>query len=130
MPKPSHHALEDKRKDKKVDDIRRQKEHKLKEEERHSKESKKLEEVKPVAKPGLSDGEMIEVICNDRLGRKIRVKCNSDDTIGDFKKLIAAQCGTRPEKIRLQKWYTIFKDHLTLDDYEIKDGMGLELYYT
>jgi ubiquitin-like protein 5 len=25
---------------------------------------------------------MIEVILNDRLGKKIRVKCNPDDTIG------------------------------------------------
>lgn len=104
---------------------------------------------------------MIEVVCNDRLGKKIRVKCNPDDTIGDLKKLIAAQTGTRPEKIRLQKWcvwhsllplaralaldsralcssalhclfssrYSIFKDHITLEDYEIHDGMGLELYY-
>ena len=61
---------------------------------------------------------MIEVICNDRLGRKIRVKANSDDTIGDLKKILAAQTGTRPEKIRLQKWYTVFKDHITLQDYE------------
>ena len=73
---------------------------------------------------------MIEVICNDRLGKKIRVKCNEDDTIGDLKKLVAAQSGTRPEKIRIQKWYTIFKDHITLEDYEIHDGMGLELYYS
>ena len=72
---------------------------------------------------------MIEVICNDRLGKKVRVKCNEDDTIGDLKKLIAAQVGTRPEKIRIQKWYTIYKDHVTLEDYEIHDGMGLELYY-
>lgn len=110
---------------------------------------------------------MIEVICNDRLGKKVRVKCNEDDTIGDLKKLIAAQTGTRPEKIRylkhqnqfdfaylslfnlkhsffngkfsmkctqlifirIQKWYTIYKDHITLGDYEIHDGMGLELYY-
>ena len=54
---------------------------------------------------------------------------SEDDTIGDLKKLIAAQTGTRPEKIRLQKWYTVFKDHITLEDYEIHDGMGLELYY-
>jgi ubiquitin-like protein 5 len=71
---------------------------------------------------------MIEVICNDRLGKKIRVKCNPDDTIGDLKKLLSAQIGTRPEKLRIQKWYTVFKDHITLDDYEIHDGMGLELY--
>ena len=71
---------------------------------------------------------MIEVICNDRLGKKIRVKCNADDTVGDLKKLLAAQTGTRPEKLRIQKWYTVYKDHITLEDYEIHDGMGLELY--
>jgi len=112
---------------------------------------------------------MIEVICNDRLGKKIRVKCNpgaqqaaymlsiaprptharahalpahspaphypptrppdADDTVGDLKKLLAAQTGTRAEKLRIQKWYTVYKDHITLEDYEIHDGMGLELYY-
>jgi len=35
--------------------------------------------------------------------------------------------GTRPEKLRIQKWYTVYKDHITLEDYEIHDGMGLEL---
>jgi len=74
-------------------------------------------------------GTMMEVVLNDRLGKKVRVKCNEDDTIGDLKKLVAAQTGTRPEKIRIQKWYTIYKDHITLGDYEIHDGMGLELYY-
>ena len=60
---------------------------------------------------------------------QIRVKCNEDDTVGDLKKLVAAQTGTRPEKIRIQTWYTFYKDHITLADYEIHDGMGLELYY-
>ncbi|CAJ0940833.1 unnamed protein product [Ranitomeya imitator] len=46
---------------------------------------------------------MIEVVCNDRLGKKVRVKCNSEDTIKDLKKLIAAQTGTRWEKIVLKK---------------------------
>ncbi|KAK7160989.1 hypothetical protein R3I94_003836 [Phoxinus phoxinus] len=73
--------------------------------------------------------EMIEVVCNDRLGKKVRVKCNQEDTIGDLKKLIAAQTGTRWDKIVLKKWYTIFKDHVSLGDYEIHDGMNLELYY-
>ncbi|XP_077779847.1 ubiquitin-like protein 5 isoform X1 [Podarcis muralis] len=111
---------------------------------------------------------MIEVVCNDRLGKKVRVKCkypklkrssfcwrlewhlpalyaaivfylrlwcmkkeeaSSDDTIRDLKKLIAAQTGTRWDKIVLKKWYTIFKDHVSLADYEIHDGMNLELYY-
>ncbi|CAO2145554.1 unnamed protein product, partial [Urochloa humidicola] len=75
------------------------------------------------------EAKMIEVVLNDRLGKKVRVKCNEDDTIGDLKKLVAAQTGTRPEKIRIQKWYNIYKDHITLKDYEIHDGMGLELYY-
>jgi len=73
---------------------------------------------------------MLEITCNDRLGKKIRVKCNEDDLIGDVKKLVAAQTGTRPEKIVLKKWYTIFKDNITVGDYEIKDGMNLELYYS
>eukprot|EP00056_Hartaetosiga_gracilis_P022350 m.29748 g.29748 ORF g.29748 m.29748 type:complete len:74 (+) comp9597_c0_seq1:59-280(+) len=72
---------------------------------------------------------MIEVVCNDRLGKKVRVKCNEDDTIGDLKKLIAALTGTQSEKIVLKKWYNVFKDHITLQDYEIHDGMNLELYY-
>ena len=37
---------------------------------------------------------MIEVVVNDRLGKKVRVKCNEDDTVGDLKKLVAAQIGT------------------------------------
>lgn len=62
----------------------------------------------------------------------IKTKLNcliSDDTIGDLKKLIAAQTGTRWDKIVLKKWYVIYKDHITLEDYEIHDGMNLELYY-
>ena len=69
---------------------------------------------------------MIEVVCNDRLGKKVdvsfyglvyaragdllltraqvRVKCNADDTIGDLKKLIAAQvCVRHALRRRLQK---------------------------
>lgn len=57
------------------------------------------------------------------------MKCEPDDTIGDLKKLIAAQTGTRPDKIRLQKWNIVYKDHITLEDYEISDGTGLELFY-
>ncbi|KAJ7074146.1 ubiquitin-like protein [Mycena amicta] len=89
---------------------------------------------------------LIEVIANDRLGRKgsrhgahnshptnqlnssVRVKCSPEDTVGDLKKLIAAQTGTDHTKIQLKKWYTIYKDHITLSDYEINDGMSLEMY--
>uniref|UniRef100_A0A671M5E3 Ubiquitin-like protein 5 n=1 Tax=Sinocyclocheilus anshuiensis TaxID=1608454 RepID=A0A671M5E3_9TELE len=42
--------------------------------------------------------------------------CVQEDTIGDLKKLIAAQTGTRWDKIVLKKWYTVFKDHVSLGD--------------
>eukprot|EP00048_Salpingoeca_helianthica_P022756 m.20127 g.20127 ORF g.20127 m.20127 type:complete len:74 (-) comp7762_c0_seq2:128-349(-) len=72
---------------------------------------------------------MIEVTCNDRLGKKVRVKCNEEDTIGDLKKLVAALTGTHADKIVLKKWYNIYKDHIALSDYEIHDGFNFELYY-
>ena len=34
----------------------------------------------------------------------VRVKCSPEDTVGDLKKLIAAQIGTDPSKIQLKKW--------------------------
>ncbi|WFD28795.1 ubiquitin-like modifier hub1 [Malassezia nana] len=74
---------------------------------------------------------MIEVIANDRLGRKgtfILSNNHPEDTVGDLKKLIAAQTGTAPQKIILKKAYSTFKDHITLADYEIHDGDSLELH--
>ena len=81
------------------------------------------------------------------------MKCSPEDTVGDLKKLIAAQTGTDSSKITLKKWYanktpafcpmsiafrpthveylgryTTYKDHITLADYEIHDGMSLEMY--
>lgn len=55
--------------------------------------------------------------------RVVRVKCLPTDTVGDLKRLIAAQTGTTAQKIQLKKWYTAFKDHVSLQDYEIHDGM-------
>ena len=72
---------------------------------------------------------MIEVFVDDRLGKKVSVLCNADDTIGDLKKLVGYISGTRAERIRLQKAETVFKDHITLEDYEIHDGTNLELFY-
>jgi ubiquitin-like protein 5 len=43
--------------------------------------------------------------------------------------MIAAQTGTDWRKIVLKKWYTAYKDHIRLSDYEIHNGMSLELYY-
>ena len=38
--------------------------------------------------------------------------CSPDDTVGDLKKLVAAQTGTKPEKIVLKKWYKTKRDLL------------------
>ncbi|KAG8203147.1 ubiquitin-like protein 5 [Candida albicans P57072] len=72
---------------------------------------------------------MIEIQANDRLGKKIKLKCLETDTIGDVKKILGLQIGTPPEKIILKKGYQVYKDHITLDDYEIHDGFNFELYY-
>ena len=101
----------------------------MREREQQQQPTKSTDESYTVFTIPLQPFNMIEVVLNDRLGKKVRVKCNEDDTIGDLKKLAAAQLGTRPEKLKIQKWYTIYKDHITLEDYEIHDGMGLELYY-
>nr|XP_019003132.1 ubiquitin-like protein 5 [Kwoniella mangroviensis CBS 8507]OCF66593.1 ubiquitin-like protein 5 [Kwoniella mangroviensis CBS 8507] len=78
--------------------------------------------------PSAASMRFIEVIANDRMGRKVRVKCLPTDTVGDLKKLIAAQTGTTAQKIQLKKWYTNFKDHVSLQDYEINDGMVSEIF--
>ena len=45
-----------------------------------------------------------------------------------------ADAAARPDSLMLTDEflgprYNIYKDHITLEDYEIHDGMGLELYY-
>lgn len=72
---------------------------------------------------------MIEVLANDRLGKKIKVKCLEEDSVGDLKKMIGALTGTDWQKIVLKKGYKVYKDHITLADYEIHDGFNFELYY-
>nr|3PLU_A Chain A, Ubiquitin-like modifier HUB1 [Saccharomyces cerevisiae]3PLU_B Chain B, Ubiquitin-like modifier HUB1 [Saccharomyces cerevisiae]3PLV_A Chain A, Ubiquitin-like modifier HUB1 [Saccharomyces cerevisiae] len=72
---------------------------------------------------------MIEVVVNDRLGKKVRVKCLGEDSVGDFKKVLSLQIGTQPNKIVLQKGGSVLKDHISLEDYEVHDQTNLELYY-
>ena len=56
------------------------------------------------------------------------MKVNEDDTIGDLKKLIAAQVGTRPEKFEFKNGHSVQRPHHP-GGLEIHDGMGLEMYY-
>ena len=101
---------------------------KAKREEELKNRPKKPVELK-IKPPPAIENRMMEVVVNDRLGQKVRVKCMPDDTIFNLKQLISAHTGVRAEKIRLQKQHQIFKDHITLEDYEIKEGMMLEMYY-
>jgi len=70
----------------------------------------------------------IIVTVNDRLGGKTQVPCLASDTIGDFKKLVAARIGRDASKIRIQRQgQRPFKNHLTLEDYEVSNGVQLDL---
>lgn len=44
--------------------------------------------------------------------------------------MLSFQIGTDYNKLVLKKGYMIYKNHITLEDYEIHDGMNLELYYS
>lgn len=93
---------------------------------------------------------MIEVTVNDRLGKKVRVKCLGEDTVEDFKKVLSVQLGhtkiptnyaahdynnasqhssIQHKRLVLVKGQVTLKDHITLEDYEIHDGTNIELYY-
>jgi len=78
-----------------------------------------------------SKDTMIMVTCNDRLGKKVQVKCAPTDSVLEFKKLLAAHIGTPYNKIKLRYGgVNSLNNKLTLDDYSISNGVNLELYYT
>lgn len=77
----------------------------------------------------MESNKPIEIVVNDRLGKKVKIKCFSNDEIKDVKKLISANIGTKAEKLKLKYGTAFLKDNITLDDYEIKNGSGIELYY-
>ena len=59
---------------------------KAKKREREGDVDKVEEAPKPV--PGdTGKGKMIEILCNDRLGNKVRVKCPQEETVGNVKKV-------------------------------------------
>lgn len=71
---------------------------------------------------------LIRVFINNRLGTKTEIPCSPTDTIGEFKRVAAVYLGTNPEAMMLKRQgERTFKDFLTLDDYEIRDGSSLDL---
>jgi ubiquitin-like protein 5 len=63
-----------------------------------------------------------QIIVNDRIGHKERVKCNEDDKLGDINILVGLKIRIRAERIRLQLVNCI------LADYEIYHGTQVDMY--
>lgn len=110
--------------------------------ERPKKEKKeKRATIAPVGEP------MIIVYINDRLGTKASIPCFASDPISDalvfpsslapigltiysglFKAQVAARIGREPHEIMLKRQgERPFKDHLTLEDYGVSNGVQLDL---
>ncbi|ETS05596.1 ubiquitin-like protein [Trichoderma reesei RUT C-30] len=100
-------------------------------EKRELKESREAKDAKaPKApKPSATAGqEMIIVHVNDRLGTKSAIPCLPSDTVGQFKLMIAARIGREAGQIMLRRQgERPFKDHITLEDYGISNGVQLDL---
>ncbi|TGJ87102.1 hypothetical protein E0Z10_g1706 [Xylaria hypoxylon] len=80
------------------------------------------------AAPVASGEEMIIVHVNDRLGTKAAIPCFASDRIKEFKIMVAARIGREPHEILLKRQgQRPFKDILTLADYEISNGVQLDL---
>ncbi|MCJ1312359.1 hypothetical protein MMC25_006033 [Agyrium rufum] len=71
---------------------------------------------------------MIIVSVNDRLGTKAAIPCLASDPIKLFKAQVAARIGREPHEIMLKRQgERPFKDHLTLEDYGVSNGVQLDL---
>ncbi|KAG9683305.1 hypothetical protein KCU95_g10954, partial [Aureobasidium melanogenum] len=89
----------------------------------------KEKEKKPKAVAAPSRAEpMIIVNVNDRLGTKAAIPCLGSDPVKAFKAMVAARIGRQPHEIMLKRQgERPFKDHLTLDDYDVSNGVQLDL---
>ncbi|KAI0181650.1 ubiquitin-like protein [Hypoxylon sp. FL1284] len=84
--------------------------------------------VRPPAAPTGGGEEMIIVHVNDRLGTKAAIPCFPSDRIKEFKIMVAARIGREPHEILLKRQgQRPFKDMLSLADYEISNGVQLDL---
>ncbi|KAF6831790.1 hypothetical protein CPLU01_06580 [Colletotrichum plurivorum] len=83
---------------------------------------------KPAPAPAAGGEEMIIVHVNDRLGTKAAIPCLASDPVKMFKILVAARVGREPHEILLKRQgERPFKDHLTLEDYGVSNGVQLDL---
>lgn len=99
-------------------------------ESRPKKEKKDKAPAAPAPAPAAAaDGEeMIVVHVNDRLGTKAAIPCFASDDIKSFKVMVAARIGREPHEILLKRQgERPFKDHITLGDYGVSNGVQLDL---
>ncbi|KAI5208392.1 hypothetical protein AUEXF2481DRAFT_30725 [Aureobasidium subglaciale EXF-2481] len=102
-------------------------ERKEKKKEDKPKEKEKEKKPKVVAAPSRAE-PMIIVNVNDRLGTKAAIPCLGSDPVKAFKAMVAARIGRQPHEIMLKRQgERPFKDHLTLDDYGVSNGVQLDL---
>ncbi|KAL8712651.1 MAG: hypothetical protein Q9220_003182 [cf. Caloplaca sp. 1 TL-2023] len=91
-------------------------------------EKKKIDKPPRPPKIAPTSSPLIIVNVNDRLGTKAAVPCLASDSIGDFKKIVAARIGREPHEIMLKRQgERPFKDMLTLEDYGVGNGVQLDL---
>ncbi|KAL7789905.1 ubiquitin-like protein [Trichoderma ceciliae] len=97
--------------------------------DKNDKKDKKGKKDKKAPKPTVAAGqEFIIVHINDRLGTKSAIPCLPSDTVGQFKLMIAARIGREAGQIMLRRQgERPFKDHITLEDYGISNGVQLDL---
>ncbi len=71
---------------------------------------------------------MIIVHVNDRLGTKAAIPCFASDLVRQFKVMVAMRIGREPHEILLKRQgERPFKDHLSLEDYGVSNGVQLDL---
>jgi hypothetical protein len=71
---------------------------------------------------------MIIVTVNDRLGTKAQIPAFPSDTVAQFKIMVAAKIGREPHEILLKRQgERPFKDHISLGDYGVSNGVQLDL---
>ncbi|KAK4205717.1 putative ubiquitin-like modifier [Triangularia verruculosa] len=90
-----------------------------------NKKEKPREEKKIATGP---QEEMIVVTVNDRLGTKAQIPAFPSDTVGQFKIMVAMKVGREPHEILLKRQgERPFKDHISLGDYGVSNGVQIDL---
>ncbi|ROW10736.1 hypothetical protein VPNG_05085 [Cytospora leucostoma] len=95
---------------------------------RRSRREKKEKAPAPAPAVAADGEEMIIVHVNDRLGTKAAIPCFGSDNVGAFKVMVAARIGREPHEILLKRQgERPFKDHISLADYGVSNGVQLDL---